>query len=145
MIMFWSFHYINIIFTGVWKYVVYVFTCIKLNSLQLSMLLTEGMEVTAKRDRSPRLMIPKETYISTLHTSSSFHAFSILAWTCQHRGYSSWILQQSLSFTSCQINLQWGPWAQAAPTKKLWNTGPYLSHVIPCMMGTGFTGKIAIR
>lgn len=58
----------------------------KLNSLQLSVLLTDGMEVMASRDSSPRLMMPKEMYISTLHTSSSFQAFSTLAWTCRHRG-----------------------------------------------------------
>lgn len=57
----------------------------KLNSRQLSMLLTEGMEVTARSDSSPRLMIPKEMYISTRHTSSSFQEFSTLAWTWRDR------------------------------------------------------------
>jgi hypothetical protein len=51
----------------------------KLNSLQFKALLTDGMEVTASRDNKPRLMMPKEMYISILQTSSSFHAFSILA------------------------------------------------------------------
>lgn len=78
-----------------------VCTCMKPNSLQLSVLLTEGMEVIARRDRSPRLMIPKETYISTLQTSSSFHAFSTLAWTCQHIGCSRWNSPQSSSFMFC--------------------------------------------
>jgi hypothetical protein len=58
----------------------------KLNSRQLRALLTDGMEVMASRERSPRLMIPKERYISTLHTSSSFQEFSTLAWTCRPHG-----------------------------------------------------------
>lgn len=62
-------------------------TWIKLNSRQLSALWMDGMEVTANRERSPRAMMPKETYISTLQTSSSFHEFSILACTYRERKY----------------------------------------------------------
>lgn len=62
-----------------------ILTCIKLNSLQLSVVLMEGTDVMARIDNSPKLIIPKEMYISTLHTSSSFQEFSTCAWTCQHR------------------------------------------------------------
>jgi hypothetical protein len=37
------------------------------------------MEVTARRESKPRLIMPKEMYISILHTSSSFQEFSIFA------------------------------------------------------------------
>lgn len=61
-------------------------TWMKLNSRQLRALLTEGMDVMASRESRPRLMTPKEMYISTLHTSSSFQEFSTLAWTCRREG-----------------------------------------------------------
>lgn len=41
----------------------------KLNSLQLTALATEGSEVTASRESSPRAMMPTERYSSILHTS----------------------------------------------------------------------------
>lgn len=56
-------------------------TWIKLNSLQFKALFTEGMEVTASKESNPRLIIPKEIYISIRHTSSSFQEFSTFAWT----------------------------------------------------------------
>lgn len=78
----------------------------KLNSRQLSMLLTEGMEVTARSDSSPRLMTPKEMYISTLHTSSSFHEFSTLACTWRH-GRRSVTDTLGFSFFFLSIFLCW--------------------------------------
>lgn len=68
-------------------------TWIKLNSLQFKALLTEGIEVTARRESKPRLIMPKEIYISILQTSSSFQEFSIFAWTWWEQMWISFIWQ----------------------------------------------------
>lgn len=50
----------------------------KLNSLQLTALPTEGSEVTASRESSPRAMMPTERYSSILHTSLSEYGSAAL-------------------------------------------------------------------
>ncbi len=60
---------------------VFVCTCMKLNSLQLTLLATEGREVMASRESSPRAMMPTERYSSILHTSSLTHESSTFPFT----------------------------------------------------------------
>lgn len=69
-------------------------TCMKLNSLQLTVLATEGSEVTASRESSPRAMIPTERYSSILHTSASTHESSTPSFTwIPHKYYKPLALQ----------------------------------------------------
>lgn len=62
-------------------------TWMKVNSLQLTALATEGSEVTASRESNPRAMMPAERYSSILHTSSSTHDSSVpaLTWTMDNK------------------------------------------------------------
>src|SRR4029434_4524724 len=58
-------------------------TCIKVNSLQLRELPTEGRDATARSESSPRARMPAATYSTTLHTSSPTHATARPPFTCR--------------------------------------------------------------
>lgn len=67
---------------SIWLKYVWVRTWTKVNSLQLTVLATEGSEVTASRESSPRAMMPTDRYSSILQTSSPTHESGWPAFTC---------------------------------------------------------------
>lgn len=59
----------------------YGLTCTNVNSLQLRLLPTEGREVIASKERTPRPNTPQERYSSDRQTPSSSQGSSIPALT----------------------------------------------------------------
>lgn len=74
----------------------------KVNSLQLIVLATEGSEVTASRESRPRAMMPAETYSSILHTSSSTHTGPSFTWTSHNKKGGVLVVSDAMCCTDNQ-------------------------------------------
>lgn len=84
----------------------------KLNSLQLTVLATEGSEVMASRDSRPRAMMPTDRYSSILHTSSFTQESSTPSFTWNTHTHKMSYFQMSplflmLNRTSIRIVSDW--------------------------------------